>query len=237
MTLIDPTATVAFLPCLMGNHRLWQAQVRVLEGKRALHFADFSQQESIEAMAQDVLAQTRGPLVLAGLSLGGYVAFEIWRQAPGRVVAMILANTSARSEVAQQTTSRQALMARVRGGWSMDQLCRAIMPFLVYRRLANDTALVEGISEMARTLGPEVFHRQQHAIMQRRDSRPDLPQITCPVLVVGGIHDTITPLECQHEMMASLPNSEMLTLDCGHMSAMELPNELNRAIGAFLELD
>lgn len=232
---IDKDATLVFLPCLMGNDLLWRAQARFLSPKISYRFADFSTQTSIAEMARQVLQENPGPLVLAGLSLGGYVAFEIWRQAPQRVQAMILANTSARSEAPEQTRSRQALMERVRGGWTMDQLCRAIMPFLVHRKQANDQQLTESITKMARALGPDVFFRQQQAIMQRANSLPDLPHIQIPVLVVGGDFDTVTPPECQQEMVEGLAQSQLVMLACGHMSAMEQPESLNQHIGAFLD--
>jgi pimeloyl-ACP methyl ester carboxylesterase len=203
--------------------------------ERPIYFADFSTQVSIQAMAADVLHNTSGPLILAGLSLGGYVAFEIWRQAPERVVGMVLANTSARNEVPEQTQSREALMERVASGWTMETLCRAILPFLVHRKSNENPQLLIDITTMANALGSPVFFRQQRSIMARKDSRPDLPQIQCPVLVVTGDHDTITPPVCQTEMMAGLPNAERLNLPCGHMSSLEMPDLLNFRFRTFLE--
>ena len=229
-------ATLAFLPCLMGTQLLWSHQRAELEKDYPCFGADFSRAETIADMAASVLKHTEGPLIPIGLSLGGYVAFEIWRQAPQRVAAMVLCNTSSRPDHEQQTKDRRELMARVRESWNINMLVRAVLPMLLHSTKVADDHLRNVVFEMAETLGKDVFFREQEAIIARVDSRPDLPQITCPALVISGDDDRITPQSVHEEMANLLPNSNLQVLTaCGHLSAIEQPQVVSKLIASFLK--
>ena len=103
------------------------------------------------------------------------------------------------------------------------------------RRWQGDRALREIVNAMAADTGAEAFVRQQTAIMQRVDSRPDLAAIRCPTLVVVGEHDVLTPPDRAAEMASAIPGSRQVVVpDCGHLSTLEQPQDLSRLLTQFL---
>ena len=104
----------------------------------------------------------------------------------------------------------------------------------------EDQELVAEIMAMADAVGKEAFLQQQKAIMGRPDSRPDIPDMTdidCPTLVVCGRQDVLTPPELSEEIAGLIPNAELLLInDCGHLSTMERPNEINEALRRWLTI-
>ena len=110
-----------------------------------------------------------------------------------------------------------------------------MLPNLVHPDRLADQALVSAIRAMAGRLGKDGFLRKQRAIMGRIDSRPHLPRIACPTLVLCGRQDTSTPLALHEEMAALVPGARLEVVeDCGHMSAMERPAEVSAALRRWL---
>ena len=106
---------------------------------------------------------------------------------------------------------------------------------LVYPGRLNDTVLKRQIADMAHRIWPEVFDRQQRAIINRPDQVAKLTKIACPTLVVCGQQDQITPMACSEEMAANIKTSELVVIpDCGHMSTMEKPAEVSTALRHWL---
>jgi pimeloyl-ACP methyl ester carboxylesterase len=165
--------------------------------------------------------------------MGGYVALEIMRQAPERVLALALLDTSARPDTEQATELRKTLMALARTDF--DAVVDSITPRLLHPSHLANKALVKLIADMAHALGAQVFERQQTAIMGRLDSRPFLSAITCPSLVLCGREDALTPLELHQEMAAGIPRADLVVVEhCGHMSALEQPQQVTAALAAWL---
>jgi pimeloyl-ACP methyl ester carboxylesterase len=97
--------------------------------------------------------------------------------------------------------------------------------------------LVELIKDMAKNIGKDAFLRQQKAIMQRPDSRDTLRKIRCPTLVLCGEHDLLTPRDRHEEIAAAIRGSTLVVLPgCGHLSTLEKPLEVNRALSAWLSV-
>ena len=111
----------------------------------------------------------------------------------------------------------------------------SLTPRLLHPDHLANKAIVEVIETMAHTLGPEVFKRQQTAIMGRIDSRPFLPAIRCPSLVLCGREDLLTPVELHEEMAAGIPGAKLVVVEhCGHMSALEQAQQVNTALQNWL---
>ena len=185
-------------------------------------------------MAQRVLSEAPESFALAGLSMGGYVALEIARQAPDRIARLALLDTSARADGYEQTARRQALIDLARRG-EFKGVTRRLLPQLVHPDRLNDSQLTETVFAMAERLGRETFQRQQRVIMNRPDSRRDLGLIHCPTLVLCGRQDILTPLAVSEEMAEKIPRASLAVIeDCGHLAPLERPRAVNAALRDWL---
>src|SRR5215472_9932936 len=174
---------------------------------------------------------------LAGLSMGGYVALTIVRRAPERVQRLALLDTSARPETSEQTARRKPQIALAEAG-RFAEVPPLQFPVFVHRNRQNDEALRARVRRMAEETGAQAFLRQQQAIMTRADTRPFLSAIKCPTLVLVGDGDEITPPALSQEIAAGVAGSRLVVIaDCGHLSTMERPDAVNRALSDWLSDD
>ncbi len=222
------------LPGLVCDSRLWQQQIFDLADSAHCTVADLSGANSIPALAESAIAQAPpGHFALAGLSLGGYVALEIMRQAPNRVMALALLDTNARPDTDEARRARRRLMREA--GDNYAAVIAELLPKLVHPRQLDNPPLLALITAMANTLGNETFIRQQQAMLDRVDSRPGLAKIHCPRLVLCGREDTITPLEMHQEMQHAIPNARLSIIEhCGHLSTLEQPLKVTYALTQWL---
>jgi pimeloyl-ACP methyl ester carboxylesterase len=211
------------LPGLLLDGRLYGAQIDALSDVAAIQIADLTLDDTIAAMAARVLAGAPERFALCGLSMGGYVALEIMRQAPGRVDRLALLDTQARPESAEARERRLSLMAMAEQGEFAGVLPRLLPLFLHPDRL-SDERLIGTLASMAGRVGTEGFLRQQRAILGRADSRPSLAAISCPTLVLCGREDALTPPDLHEEIAAAIPDATLVELPrCGHLSPLEAP--------------
>jgi len=226
---------VIFLPGLLLDAQLWQPQIVGLGPSIEPWVADLRRDDSIGGMAKRVLAEAPfQKFALAGLSMGGYVAMEILRTAPERVERLALLDTQAIPEAPEARERRLALMAIAEQGRFMTVVERLLPLQLPAGRLA-DAPLVDLIKDMATNVGKEAFLRQQQAIMERPDSRDTLWKIRCPTLVLCGEDDQLTPPNRHEEIAAAIRGSKLVVIPgCGHLSTVEKPLEVNRALSAWL---
>lgn len=222
------------LPGMPLDGALWEHQTRHLADVSEPTVGDLTGQEAMAALAAAVLAQAPPRFALAGLSMGGYVAFEILRQAPERVAKLALLDTSARPDTPEQTATRQDAV-RLVGQGRLRQVVAAGLPRLVHPDRVGDAALVESVQAQAQRVGPDGYARQQTAIMNRPDSRPGLGAIACPTLVLCGRQDAITPPEVHEEIAGGIPGARLVLVeDCGHLSAMERPQAVTALLREWL---
>jgi pimeloyl-ACP methyl ester carboxylesterase len=173
---------------------------------------------------------------VAGLSMGGYVAQEIVRRAPQRVKKLALLDTRSRAELPEETERRRALMQLAQSGRNFTPVTNRMLPLLVHESRVKDELLVKVIREMAERTGIEAYIRQQNAIIGRPEYRPTLPSIACPTLVLCGRQDRLTPLENSEQLAAAIPGAKLVVVEeCGHMSTLERPEAVNKAMREWLE--
>ncbi len=216
-------ASLVMLPGLLLDQRLFAAQIDALGSSVPVQVPDLGQDASIGQMAERVLAAAPARFALCALSMGGYVAFEIMRQAPERVTRLALLDTQARPDTEAATQRRRDLIALSERGYFKGVTSR-LLPQLIHPDQQRDAALVAAIHAMAISIGKDGFVRQQQAIMGRPDSRPDLPGIGCRTLVLCGRQDLLTPPELHEEMAAAIPDASLVVLpQCGHLSPLEQP--------------
>lgn len=219
------------LPGLICDERLWRDVIAGLDARSVV--ADLTQDDSIGAMAQRALAAAPARFALAGLSMGGYVAFEIMRQAPERVTHLALLDTSARADDdARKETRRKGIEMVGQGkfiGVSRGLLGSLVAPQHMGTPVAGD------VQAMSERVGQAAYMRQQVAIMNRVDSRPTLGDIQVPTLVGVGESDKLTPPELAEEMAAGIAGSELVRFpDSAHLPTMENPSAVVEAMKAWL---
>jgi pimeloyl-ACP methyl ester carboxylesterase len=226
--------TLILLPGLLCDAALWQPQIDRFADRLEITVADLTRDDSLRGMAGRVLASAPPRFALAGLSMGGYVAQEILREAPQRVSRVALLDTSARPDSPEQTERRRALIKLAQTG-KFKGVTPRLLPLLIHPARLDDRALTGIVMAMAERVGQGAFLRQQHAILNRPDGRPDLPGIACPALVVCGRDDALTPPALSREMADTIPDASLLELDeCGHLSSLEQPDQVNQAFEDWL---
>lgn len=214
---------IVFIPGLLCDGRLWRDQVAALSPRAPCVVADVTQDDGVASMAQRLLASAPRRFKLIGLSMGGYVAFEVLRQARERVEALALLDTSAAPDTPARSAERQAAIQSLQHG-RFSGVTDKLLPSLVDPRHLHGP-VAEEIKAMALRVGPEAFIRQQHAIMARPDSRPMLAELDMPALVAVGDGDAITPPMEAVTIFRGLPNSSFhLFHRCGHLPALEQPD-------------
>jgi pimeloyl-ACP methyl ester carboxylesterase len=229
-----PGLSLVLLPGLLCDRALWNAQIAALASLAAISVIDISPGESMAAMAELVLQQAPDAFALAGLSMGGYVAFEIMRRAPERVQRLALLDTSARADTPEQMAFRETLIRQAQIGDFKGVTPRLLSRWIHPARL-DDRALVDDVLSMTQRAGREAFIRNQLAIMGRPDSRPGLSRIACQTLVLCGRQDQSTPLEYHREIATDIKQAHLVVVeDCGHLSTMERPEAVNAALRDWL---
>jgi len=226
---------LVLIPGLLCDRQLWQHQVQALSDVADIWIADHTRAETMAGVARDVLEDAPyARFALAGLSLGGYVAMEIMRQAPQRVSRLALLDTAAGAETAEQTERRMALISLV-GRGQFERVTEMLLPMLIHRDRQSERTLTDTVKSMARNIGKEAFVRQQHAIMSRADSRGLLPRIDSTTLVLCGRQDELTPLARHQEIAAGIKGAMLEVVeDCGHLSTLEKPEAVSAAMRRWL---
>jgi pimeloyl-ACP methyl ester carboxylesterase len=192
--------------------------------------ADHTRDDSMSGIARRILRVAPARFALVGLSMGGYIAFELLRQAPERIAKVALLDTSARADAPEQSAMRRAQMTLASQG-RLAEVVEQQFPRLVHREHRADAVLRQVFTLMAEDVGAAGFIRQQTAILGRADSRPTLGSIHCPTLVLVGEGDELTPPERAAEIAAGIPGARLTTVpQSGHMSTLEQPDEVTRAL-------
>lgn len=229
----DDFLPFVLVPGLNCTPQLYAAQLPALWTLGPVTVADHRRDNTMAAIAGRILHAAPPQFRLAGLSMGGYIALEMMRQAPERVVRLALLDTSAQPDTAQQTERRLELAALAREN-RLVEINDILWPLLVHESRKDDRALRAGVDEMALETGSEAFIRQQEAIIARVDSRPLLASIRCPALVVVGDGDRLTPPGRAKEIAEGIPGARLETIaQCGHLSTMERPARVNELLLAF----
>lgn len=225
---------VLFIPGLLCTGALYRHQIEALATSRDVHVADITGANTMSALAASVLENAPDSFDLVGLSMGGYVSFEILRQAPMRVGKLALIDTSARADSAEQK-ERRRLMVKQSAIGTFKGVTRHLMPLLIHESRLDDEALTSVVKDMAAEVGRDGFINQQEALIDRIDSRPFLPGIEKETLIIVGDEDQITPPKLAREMAEAIPGARLEVIEtCGHLAPLERPAQVTQFLQAFL---
>ena len=226
--------TPIFIPGLICSADLFAAQLAGLDHPVPPRVADTLGCDSLAGMAAAALASTEGMVVPVGLSMGGYVALEMVRQAPERVRGVGLLSTAYGTDTDERRAQREATI-RMAQSDSFRGVTRHLLKSFLSPAAMQDDALVARVIAMAESVGRENFVLQQQAIMARRGQANTLRGLQVPALVLCGSLDTLTPPHISEEMAALAPDAELVILeDVGHLSTMEAPDAVTASLNAFL---
>jgi pimeloyl-ACP methyl ester carboxylesterase len=226
---------IVLIPGLTCTARLYAEQIPALWPYGPVTVADHRRDDSMAAIARRILAAAPPRFALAGLSMGGYIAFEIMRQAPQRVLKLALLDTGARADAAEQTERRHVLMAKAKAG-GYAEIPELAFPLYVHRKRHGDAALKSIVRMMVEETGLDGYLRQQQAIISRPDSRPGLAAIACKTLVLVGEGDEATPPDLAREIASGISGSRLVVVPgSGHLSTLEEPDAVNRALAEWMQ--
>ncbi|MFA6020767.1 MAG: alpha/beta hydrolase [Rhodospirillales bacterium] len=225
---------VVLLPGLLCDGDLFAPAVASLSDVAHFHVADLTQDDSIKAMASRVLAWAPPCFALLGLSMGGYVAQEIMRQAPGRVTRLALLDTTYKPDTDEARARRLGFIELAKTG-QFKGVTPRLLPMLVHPDHLKVPAVAGTVLAMAERVGKDAFIRQQTAIMGRIDGKGDLERIACPTLALCGRDDQLTPLDVHREMAGLIPNARLVIVDqSGHLPPLEQAIAVNAVLRYWL---
>jgi pimeloyl-ACP methyl ester carboxylesterase len=233
---MDNTMPILLVPGLASSSRIYAPVLPALWRFGPVTVANHIRDDNMGAIARRILAEAPPRFALAGHSMGGYIAFEIMRQAPDRVAKLALINTQARPDTSEATARRRGQIARAQAG-EFHALLDELFAGFVHPSRHGDAALRQLVHDMGDDIGPDAFVRQQTAVMSRADSRPTLAWIKCPTLVLTGDEDNTIPNSLSTEMANGIPAAKLVILSaCGHLPQVEQPQATADALVEWLRI-
>lgn len=223
------------LPGTLCDATLFEHQVQHLTDVAMPQVVDVHLQDNLPDVAQYVLSQVDGKFAVAGLSYGGIVAFELWRQAPERVAKMALLNTNPYPAAPQTIEAQQRFVGMAHLGEFREVTTDFLKDVMLHPVHQKDLALREKVLSMAEKIGIEGFVNEIKAQVARPNAMDDLPKINCSILILTGREDMVVPLSAHEAMDAQLPNSHLVIIEhCGHLSTMEQPKQVTDSLRDWL---
>lgn len=230
-----PGLPIVFIPGLMCTGRIYQHQAETLGQTHPVLLANHWSHDSMSGIAKSILDTAPEKFALAGTSMGGYVAFEILRQAPQRVEKLILMSTSAKPDTPERSADRRKQVEGAKKN-GLRPGTKALYPKLVHPARHEDAPLLTTFIEMAEHLGVDAFANQIEAIIGRADSRPLLADIKVPALVIAGKDDQLITPDNSEEIASGIKGAKLELVDnCGHMGMIEKPESYTKLLKAFLD--
>ncbi len=211
------------VPGMMCDARLWRSQLHDLDMPCSVPALTGS--DSITGLAAGILADAPPRFAVAGLSMGGIVALELWRQARDRISHLALIDTNPFADSADRRSLRLEQIQLVVQGGLRDLAVDALKPAYLARSNRDNEELLQTILDMALDLGPDVFRDQSIALRNRADYSDLLPTIDVPTSVICGAEDALCPVAYHEHMATRIPDCTLIVLDdCGHLASMERPD-------------
>ncbi len=232
--------SLVLLPGLMCDHTVWDVQVDALSDVTDAHVMEWGvEHTSLARMAEAVLKSAPQKFALAGHSMGGRVAFEVYRRAPQRVTRIAVMNTGtaplAAGEAGALEKKDRMRLVDIAVQQSVGAMAREWLKGMIPPYRQNDQPLVKAIVEMFERKTPQLFLIQQEALLSRPDARPVLAQIQCPALVTTGADDQWSGPARHEEIAAAIAGSQLTIIPkCGHMSTMEQASDITAAMREWL---
>jgi pimeloyl-ACP methyl ester carboxylesterase len=259
LTLTGPTLTVnergrgrpvVLLHGYPMDHSVWEHQAEKLSSRYRVITPDMRSigysaanpgKITIEKWADEVAAMLDPlaidePIVLGGLSMGGYIAFQFFMSHRARLAGLILCDTRAAADTPQAATGRLETAAR------LEREGTGFLPDTMLPRLLAPATLdgkMDVAERLRRTMlagDPSTYAATLRGLAERPDFTPLLPKIDCPTLLIVGQQDAISPVAEMTAMAHAIPGSRLVEIEAaGHVTPLEAPEAVTRALGEFLD--
>ncbi len=223
--------TLLMIPGTLCDASLFQHQITGLQPIANCKVVSNSSSDNLQEVAAHILAETLGNFSVMGLSYGGIIAFEMWRQAPERINRLILMDTNHKKPSEKTRMMQQRFIGMSYLGEFREITTHFLKDTLLHPDHAKELEMRETVLNMALNVGRDAFFNQVKAQLARPDSSEDLPNIKCPTLIIVGREDLVCPIELHEEMATLIPNATLKIIDnCGHLSTLEQPEKVNQII-------
>lgn len=227
--------TLILIPGLLCTADLWRDQIAALKNQYTIVVADHTTDDRMPAIAARLLAAAPPTFALAGLSMGGYVALEVMRQAPERVTHLAIMDSRAINDTPVERQRRQDFITLVERGKTFKGVTETLLPMLIHPSRLADDLLTSRIYKMAEDIGREGFIRQEKALLEREELTGTLKDIRCPTLVLSGAQDALISPRIQREMAIEIPTAVYTEVsDSGHLPTMERPERTTEIMRSWL---
>jgi pimeloyl-ACP methyl ester carboxylesterase len=233
------TPHLILVPGLMCDAAVWEHQARELGTRTTIEIPNHGSIDSLGGMAEAILNRAPKRFAIAGHSMGGRAALEVFRKAPDRIAGIALLDTAYAPRLAggageQEAVQRYALLEQGRSEGLRAMGARWAQPMVHPERL-SDEPLMNAILDMIARKTADIFAAQIKALLERPDAAPVLRAIRCPAVVLCGRQDSWSVLAQHHEMAAMNPHCRLVVIEeCGHMSTMERPEAVTAAMREWL---
>jgi pimeloyl-ACP methyl ester carboxylesterase len=227
---------IVLLPGLACDAALWRDQIPVLGAAHRVAVTDVHQRHrSLPEMARALLREHEGELVLIGSSMGGMLALHAHHEAPQRIRAMALLSTTAQADTPALIKLRSDAIVEFQQGRA-ELVLRANALFAFHPDHASDEACVNDYVGQVLRMGAAQLIAQNRAVMAREDMRSWLADVRCPVLVMCGDGDLLTPPALSQEIVRAIPQARIEVIEqAGHLMTWEQPERVNRTLLQWLD--
>lgn len=215
---------------LLCTDTMFHRQVEALQGIANITFGNHQRYNSVAEIATGILADAPDTFCLTGFSFGGYISFEIMRQAPERVERLALIGTSAPLDKADRTKTRLEQIRLAQAG-EYDKVCDILVTRFINEESAKNPEIVKLIREAMTSTGPEIFCQQMKNIMGRSDSTDTLATIKCPTVMIVGEEDALAPKAKAQTICDGINGCKLVIIpNSGHLVPLEQPEQVNAAL-------
>jgi len=231
---MSQSETLFLLPGLMCDEAVWEHQYAHLSDHARILIPDFRGYDSLIAMAQHVLDMAPERYAVAGHSMGGRVALELFNLAPTRVTRLALLDTGVHPQTEGEIKIRQSYIDMALTG-GMQAVADAWIKPMLHPDRHKDTELIKRITAMLERTTIDEFIWQIRALLDRPDASVYLPKIRCRTMLLVGSHDTWSPPNQHEEMLNLIQNADITIIEnAGHMTPMEKPEAVTEALRNWL---
>jgi pimeloyl-ACP methyl ester carboxylesterase len=237
---MSPRPCLILIPGLLCDTNVWRSQIAALSSIADVRVSDHGMQDSLVGMARTIIAGAPERFAVAGHSMGGRIALEVFHAAPDRVTGLALMDTGihplAPGEAGELEAAGRYRLLDIARRDGMRAMAREWVQGMVHPSRLNDRKLIEPILDMFESKSSSIYAAQIRALLDRNDAAPLLPRIRVPTLLLCGHEDAWSPPERHLEMRARIPGSTFVDIPvCGHMSTMERPDAVNAALRTWFE--
>lgn len=231
--------SIVFLPGLLCDRAVWEAQIDVLSARYDCVVADYGAADSLTLMAKSVLESAPRSFSMVGHSMGGRVALEVLRAGPRQVERLALLDTGyqarAQGEAGEAEARKRYRLLDIALSQGMRVMGREWLQGMLHPGRLQDRALVEALLAMVERRTPGIFAAQIRALLDRPDAEVVLRGIQCPTLVLCGREDGWSPLSRHEEMTRLISSARLAVIEgSGHMVTLERPQRVTAELESWL---